>query len=231
MYTDRRSATGPNQNGPSSSHSRPAVATCAERRVGRLARAPGIDRGDARSRAEAAKSRQRAATTSSVIDSTTSARRASRSRRRDVANPATRQRHSTRRFTDLSVHHRRSSPSIITTFRAAFTAPPGRRSATRRSSASAVRNASLAARLAAVPEDGFLDRSGPAVVEQEPCAVDVLDEADAPQRRRAPLVARRLEVGAAVGRARSPMSCSNRSVYGWIVLVAPARRCRCIAGR
>ena len=56
---------------------------------------------------------------------------------------------------------------------------------------------------AAVPQDRLLDRRRPPVVEQEAGAGEVVDEPDAPQRRRPPLLPGRLEVRAAVGEARA----------------------------
>ncbi len=56
-------------------------------------------------------------------------------------------------------------------------------------------------RLAAMPEDRFRKSAGAAVVEQIVMAVHGRNEAQAPQRRRAPFAARGLEVRAVVGKA------------------------------
>lgn len=50
-----------------------------------------------------------------------------------------------------------------------------------------------------MPEDGFEHATRTAVMQQPGVAVDVLDQADAPQRRRAPLLAASREIGTSVG--------------------------------
>ena len=65
--------------------------------------------------------------------------------------------------------------------------------------------------LAAVPEDRLGQVARPAVVQEEGVAADRLGQADAPQRRGAPLA----PVASPSGRSSaspSPMSCSSRSV-------------------
>ena len=71
-----------------------------------------------------------------------------------------------------------------------------------RSAAAAVRKASRAfSRLAAVPQDRLGEAAGAAVVEQAVVAVDALEQAEAPERRRPPLAAVGRAVGPAVGEA------------------------------
>lgn len=53
-------------------------------------------------------------------------------------------------------------------------------------------------RFAAVPEDGFFEVAGAAVVQEVGVLVDKLDESDSPEGRRAPFPAGGLESGALV---------------------------------
>ncbi|RYE84866.1 MAG: hypothetical protein EOO75_17615, partial [Myxococcales bacterium] len=53
--------------------------------------------------------------------------------------------------------------------------------------------------LAAVPQDGLVEAAGAPVVQVERVAVDDLEQAHTPERRRAPLAARRVDVGPVVG--------------------------------
>ena len=94
-----------------------------------------------------------------------------------------------------------------------FTATPGRRGGSARSLGGQRRRSASRAASASPPCQRMASRqaAGAAVVQEAGVAVHGLDEADAPQRRRAPLAAGGLAVGAAVGEA-GPMSWSSRSV-------------------
>ncbi len=63
----------------------------------------------------------------------------------------------------------------------------------------------------AVPQHGFKQVAGTAVMQELGVATDGLRQADAPQRRRAPVAATGLEFGAVSARP-SPMSCSSKSL-------------------
>jgi len=63
---------------------------------------------------------------------------------------------------------------------------------------------------AAVPQDGFAHVASAAVVQQARMTIHDLLQADAPQRRGAPLAAAGIEVGTVVSQLRS-MSCSSKS--------------------
>ena len=203
MYTDRRSVTGPNQNGTQFEPIGPDRCHLCQRRVGRVARAPDIDRGTqfARRGGEVAVARgddlvgHRCDHVGSVRAESYTPQRSSPTRRRRHIATLDSPIHSILR------HHRRSSLSFITTFTGRVHWGPRQRAFTKatiaaRTSASAVRNASLAARPRHRARGSPLRGSGPAVVEQEPRAVHLVDQPDAPQRWRAPLGPRRREVRA-----------------------------------